>query len=166
MLIDGLQHLKWGEVRLVDVAMAPGPLEASLAPTRDASELVAVRLDLPMGLVLVQESEPETDASPVVVEELLDGGSAREGGVLPGDVVRACSGCSMAMSYPAWQVMLGGVGRPTLQKVMVMCDGKPLEYVLGAVGSNSVESGGNGQVILLLERSSGVGESASRSDDP
>ena len=62
------------------------------------------------------------------------------------------TGLTMAMSYPAWQVMLGGVGKPSLQKVLVAADGKPLEYVLSALASNSPEQQGNGQVILLLER--------------
>ena len=55
-------------------------------------------------------------------ELLDDGGSAKGGGVEVGDVLRATTAVTMGMSYPAWQLMLGGcaqprvsvVGRPTL----------------------------------------------------
>ena len=154
MLKDGMQQLSWGAVRLVDVAMAAGPLEMSLQPLLSRSQLHCVRLEQPLGLLLEQESQAEqgSASAAVVVVDVLDEGSARGGGVLRGDLVRAVTGLTMAMSYPAWQVMLGGVGKPSLQKVLVAADGKPLEYVLSALASNSPEQQGNGQVILLLER--------------
>ena len=44
MLMDGIQRLEWGTTRLVDVAMAPGPPEATLDPLVEGSELLCVRL--------------------------------------------------------------------------------------------------------------------------
>ena len=44
-------------------------------------------------------------------------GSARNGGVMEGDMLRACTAVKMAMSYPTWNLLLGGVGKPQLQKV-------------------------------------------------
>ena len=78
MLQEGMQTLKWGAVRLVDVDMAPGPLEASFEPLLPSSSLLCARLELPLGMLL---EEPEAaDGGFQVVAELLDGGSARDGG--------------------------------------------------------------------------------------
>lgn len=164
MLSNGLQKLDWGETRMVDVEMAPGPLEISLQPILSFSELLAVRLDMPLGLLLEEgdvaagSSSEDTDATPklratpaVVVADLLEG-SAEDGGVRRGDLVRATTAISMAMSYPAWQLLMGGVGRPTLQKIILPTLGQPFDAVLAAITSNSREQQGNGQVILLLER--------------
>lgn len=167
MLKDGLRKLDWGETRMVDVDMAPGPLEISLQPILSSSELLAVRLDMPLGLLLEEAEQGEVAeggssedadatskprAPPAVVVVDLLGGSAEGGGVRRGDLVRATTGVSMAMSYPAWQLILGGVGRPTLQKVMFPTLGQPFDAVLAAITSNSRAQQGNGQVILLLER--------------
>mmetsp|Transcript_23762 Transcript_23762/g.58978 ORF Transcript_23762/g.58978 Transcript_23762/m.58978 type:complete len:241 (+) Transcript_23762:13-735(+) len=158
MLQDGVQTLAWGATRLVDVDMAAGPLECALAPRLDGSSLLCLRLEMPLGMLI---EEVEEDFGPaVVVEELLDEGSARPGGVRKGDLLRACTACTMAMSYPAWQLMLGGVGRPTMQKVLFPTDGEPFGKVLAAIGSNSYEQRGNGQIVLLLERRSNELEEA------
>eukprot|EP00967_Tisochrysis_lutea_P004723 scaffold5558_cov30-Tisochrysis_lutea.AAC.1 len=55
-----------------------------------------------------------------------------------------------------WQLMMGGVGKPTLQKSLMPTDGVPFEQVLAAISSNSREMQGNGQVVLMLERSIGM----------
>ena len=60
---------------------------------------------------------PKNWAENLAVVELFDVGSAIVGGVRKGDVVRATTACKMAMSTPTWQLMLGGIGRPTMQKV-------------------------------------------------
>ena len=89
------------------------------------------------------------------VAELLDGGSALAGGVKVGDLVRGMTFVTMGMSYPTWQVALGGIGRPTMQKQLMPTRGQTFETVMAAIGSNSREDGnkGNGQIVLLLERS-------------
>ena len=48
--------------------------------------------------------------------------------------------------------MLGGVGQPSLQKLLVPTDAEPFDVVLSAITYNSRERQGNGQCILLLER--------------
>jgi len=157
MLEEGLQTLEWGAVRLIDVAMAPGPLEATFAPLLPQSKLIMVRLNLPLGMLL--EADMERDVSevalagqPVVAELLDDGGSAKGGGVEVGDILRATTAVTMGMSYPAWQLMLGGVGRPSLQKVLLTTNGEPFEKVMAAISSNSVQQQGNGELVLVLER--------------
>ena len=149
MLQEGMQKLSWGGIRLVDVAMAPGPLELSVEPMlMQPTQLLCARLDMPLGLLL-EEEQPGV----VRVVELLDGGSAAAGGVQVGDALRAMTAVTMGMSYPTWQLMLGGVGTPQMQKKLIPVDVKlPFEQVMAALGSNAREAQGNGQVILLLER--------------
>ena len=48
MLIEGIQTLTWGQVRLIDVAMTDGPLEASFEPLLPGSSLLCVRVDMPL----------------------------------------------------------------------------------------------------------------------
>lgn len=156
MLVEGMQQLDWGAVRLVDVAMTDGPLEASFEPLLDASRLLSVRLDMPLGMLLEEDGGSTADDAAAtlapVVGELLDGGSASSGGVCVGDLLRATTAVKMGMSYPTWQLMLGGVGKPKLQKVLYSTYNEPFETVMAALGSNSQQQQGNGQIILFLER--------------
>jgi len=111
-----------------------GPLELTLAPLLEGTELLCVRLDTPLGMLLEEETPAifspfgrsagsgsatspgpppqeaaagQTDAlsrpapTRVVVAEVFTGSSAELGGVHVGDVVRASTFMSMAMSYPA-----------------------------------------------------------------
>ncbi|KAL3925349.1 MAG: hypothetical protein SGPRY_003668 [Prymnesium sp.] len=152
MLEEGIQRLEWGLTRLVDVDMAVEPLDATLEPLVKGSELLCVRLDLPLGMLLEEVSlEGQTRPGAAVVE-LFDVGSAITSGVCKGDVVRATTACKMGMATPTWQLMLGGIGRPTMQKILYVTDGQPFETVLAAISSNSREQQGNGQIVLLLER--------------
>lgn len=48
--------------------------------------------------------------------------------------------------------MMGGIGQPKLQKVLVPTQGEPFETVMAALASNAREQRGNGQVVVLLER--------------
>eukprot|EP00967_Tisochrysis_lutea_P004724 scaffold5558_cov30-Tisochrysis_lutea.AAC.2 len=104
-----------------------GPLELTLEPLAKGTELVCVRLDMPLGMLLEEETPATFEAlsssdslegsalnegeatppvsrafspMPVVVAELFDGSAAKRGGVQVGDIVRACTFMSMAMSYP------------------------------------------------------------------
>ena len=70
-----------------------------------------------------------------------------------GDVLRGTTAVTMGMSYPTWQLMLGGVGTPKMQKQLLPVDAKlPFEQLMAALASNAKEGSGNGQVVLLLER--------------
>lgn len=155
MLEQGMRELDWGSTRLVDVDMAAGPLEIDLRPIIEGSQLLCVRLDLPMGMLLEEEDGLEKEdgrSKTCTVAELFDSGSARPSGVRLGDMLRATTAVKMAMSYPAWQLMLGGIGKPSLQKILFATDGQPFDVVLAAISSNSREQQGNGQAVLLLER--------------
>lgn len=151
MLREGMQRLAWGGIRLVDVAMAVGPLEASFEPLLPRSELLCVRLDMPLGMV-VEEAEDGIAKGNPFVADIADGSSADNGGVEVGDIVRATTSVIMGMEYPPWQLMLGGVGRPKLQKVLIPTQGEPFDKVSAAIVSNSRDAKGNGQVIFVLER--------------
>ena len=154
LLQEGMQRLNWGTMRLVDVSMAPGPLEASFTPVLPAgtSQLLCVRLNMPLGMLIEEAEEGEAAAGNPVVGELLDDSSAAAGGVAEGDVIRATTGVIMGMSYPTWQLMMGGVGKPSLQKVLMPTSGEPFEKTMAAIGSNAQAQQGNGQVVLVLER--------------
>ena len=151
MLVEGMQALEWGQIRLIDVDGAPGPLELSVAPLLEGSSLLCVRLDMPLGMLLEEETEGDLRGS-MVVAELLEDGSAKAGGVAVGDVLRATTAMTMQMSYPTWQLMMGGVGQPRLQKVLLPTDKEPFEAVMGGIASNARERQGNGQLVLVLER--------------
>ena len=159
MLVEGMQLLEWGQIRLIDVDMAPGPLELSVAPLLNASSLLCVRLDMPLGMLL-EEEETGALSGAMVVGECLEEGSAQAGGVREGDVLRATTACSMQMSYPTWQLMMGGVGQPRLQKILFAAQDEPFEKVMAAIASNMREQQGNGQVVLLLERPSDAAPAA------
>jgi len=162
MLVEGMQTLEWGATRLVDVDMAPGPLEIDIEPVLPVgtSTLLCARLDMPLGMVL-EEEDVDADAKvpglgpqQLRVVEVYDGGAAAAGGIVPGDLVRGTTFVTMGMSYPTWQLIAGGVGRPTLQKQWMPTLGQSFDQVMTAIGSNSREGGnqGNGQIVLLLER--------------
>ena len=153
MLVEGMQLLDWGQIRLIDVDMAPGPLELSLSPLlAEGSSLLCVRLDMPLGMLLEEEDGDGPFAGAMRVAELLEDGAAKSGGLQVGDALRATTGVSMQMAYPTWQLMLGGGGQPKLQKILFPAQGQPFETVMAAIASNAREQQGNGQVILLIER--------------
>lgn len=160
MLQDGMQGLGWGQTRLVDVDMAVGPLELTLEPLLNGSRLLAVRLEMPLGMVLEEDAPVPSKAvaAPVVVD-LLEEGTARVGGIRLGDVVRATTYMTMGVRYETWQLMLGGGGTPALQKALMPTANQDFEQVLLAIASNSRTERGNGQIVLLVERP------AAREDD-
>ena len=60
--------------------------------------------------------------------------------------------CLDTPSYPTWNLIAGGIGRPKLQKVLFPTQGEPFEKLMAAIGSNSRVQQGNDQCILLVER--------------
>ena len=137
--------------------MAVGPLELTLEPLLDDSRLLAVRLEMPLGMVLEEDAPvpAKAVAAPVVVE-LLEEGTARDGGLRLGDSVRATTYMAMGYKYETWKMMLGGGGTPALQKALMPTSNQPFEQVLMAIASNSKMERGNGQIVLLVERPAGA----------
>ena len=167
MLVKGMQLLDWGQIRLIDVDMAPGPLELSLSPLlAEGSSLLCVRLDMPLGMLLEEEDGDGPFAGAMRVAELLEDGAAKSGGLQVGDALRATTGVSMQMAYPTWQLMLGGGGQPKLQKILFPAQGQPFETVMAAIASNAREQQGNGQVILLIERPAAAGAGTASAAEP
>eukprot|EP00775_Hariotina_reticulata_P001468 gene1468-1810_t len=86
------------------------------------------------------------------------GGAAAAAGCRLGDVVRATTAMTMQMTYPTMNLMFGGVGRPKLAKVLLPTSKVPFAKVMDAVRSNSVPVGGDGQIVLVVERAGEVAE--------
>lgn len=68
-----------------------------------------------------------------------------------GDILRAVTACQTTMESPTWQLLAGGIGQPKTKRFMFSVDGRPLEEVLEAIGSNRMDVG-NRDVVLVLER--------------
>ena len=58
------------------------------------------------------------------------------------------------MSTPTWQLIAGRIGQPKTKRFIYSVDGRPLEEVLEAVGSNRMDPEGR-DVWLVLERMDG-----------
>jgi len=112
------------------------------------SRIVAVQAPLPLGLVL-----GEDDSMPGLtsVDEVAPDGNGASAGVKQGDILRAVTACQATMETPTWQLLAGGIGQPKTKRFMYSVDGRPLEEVLGAVGSNRMDAQGR-DVWLVLER--------------
>jgi hypothetical protein len=68
-----------------------------------------------------------------------------------GDVLRAVTACQTTMETPTWQLLAGGIGQPKTKRFMFSVDGRPLEEVLDAVGSNRMDVARR-DVVLVVER--------------
>ena len=95
----------------------------------------------------------------VVVGAVGDESNAARAGVRPGDILRATSAVKTQMELPTWQLLAGGIGRPKYFRFIFGADldSKPartFEEVLGAVGSNRMDSQGR-PAILVVERPAG-----------
>ncbi len=112
------------------------------------SYIVALQAPLPLGLILSEES---SIPGLITVESLSPDGSGSNAGVQEGDILRAVTACQVTMESPTWQLLAGGIGRPKTKRFMCVVDGRPLEEVLNAVGSNRMDGLGR-DVWLVLER--------------
>lgn len=112
------------------------------------SRIIATTSPLPLGIVLGQSNESDI----ITVDELsTDGNGAMIGGIVLGDVLRAVTACQTTMETPTWQLLAGGIGQPKTKRFMFSVDGRPLEEVLDAVGSNRMDISGR-DVVLVIER--------------
>jgi hypothetical protein len=94
----------------------------------------------------------DNDSSLVTVDDLApEGNGATVGKIQQGDILRAVTACQTTMETPTWQLLAGGIGMPKTKRFMYSVDGKPLEEVLDAVGSNRMDANGR-NVVLVLER--------------
>ena len=112
------------------------------------SHIVAVQAPLPLGLVLGEEASRPGITS---VDDVDPNGNGASAGVKQGDIVRAITACQTTMETPTWQLLAGGIGQPKTKRFMYSVDGRPLEEVLNAVGSNRMDVQGR-DVWLVLER--------------
>lgn len=115
------------------------------------SRIVAIQAPLPLGLVLGQD-----DALPglTTVDEVAEEGNGASAGVQVNDIVRAITATQTTMETPTWQLLAGGIGQPKTKRFMYSVDGRPLEEVLAAIGSNRMDPDGR-DVWLVLERNDG-----------
>jgi hypothetical protein len=101
-----------------------------------------------LGLVLGEEaSRPGV----ISVDDVDPNGNGASAGVKQGDIIRAITACQTTMETPTWQLLAGGIGQPKTKRFMYSVDGRPLEEVLNAVGSNRMDVLGR-DVWLVLER--------------
>lgn len=112
------------------------------------SRIVTIQAPLPLGLVL---GEDETIPGLTSVDEVAAEGNGAAAGVKQGDIVRAITACQTTMETPTWQLLAGGIGQPKTKRFMYSVDGRPLEEVLNAIGSNRMDVQGR-DVWLVLER--------------
>ena len=112
------------------------------------SFITTLLVELPIGVIL---GESEDFAGAIVVDEVAEGSNGESGGVLVGDLVRACTACKFAMEQPAWQLIAGGIGIPRTKRFMYSADNRPFEEVLDVVSSNRMDPEGR-PVLLVIER--------------
>jgi len=110
------------------------------------SRIIAVQAPLPLGIIVGQDNVTTT------VDEIQKGGNGdRVGQLYVGDIIRACTACQTTMEQPTWQLLLGGIGQPKTTRMMYTCDDKPLEEILGAISSNTMDPQQR-DVWLVIER--------------
>jgi len=139
-----------------------------------SSRILAVQAPLPLGIILGQEDSNTNTNTPnnthatnnsmtmmrikptlkviTTVDDIQVGGNGDVvGHVQVGDVVRACTACQMTMATPTWQLLVGGIGQPKTTRRMYSCDNQPLEDIMAAIGSNTMDPQQR-PVWLVLER--------------
>lgn len=110
--------------------------------------IIAVQAPLPLGIVLGEDASTPGLAS---VDEVAPNCNGENAGIRKGDIVRAITACQATMETPTWQLLAGGVGQPKTKRFMYSADGRPLEEVLDAIGSNRMDAQGR-DVWFVLER--------------
>ncbi|KAL3933172.1 MAG: hypothetical protein SGBAC_010513 [Bacillariaceae sp.] len=115
-----------------------------------ASDILVCEARLPLGMILGQETESNAPAM-VVVDEILEDSNGALAGIQEGDVLRACTSCTVEMEQPTWQLLVGGIGRPKTVRFMFGTDDEPLEAVLEALGANRMDPEER-PVVLVVER--------------
>jgi hypothetical protein len=139
----------------VDLGSAIEQINVTL--TDPNSKLLQAKMEFPLGLVL------ENIDDEVVVTDVSEGSAAAAAKVNVGDVVRATSAVTMQMTYPTMNILFGGVGRPRLVKILLPTLKVPFHKVMDAVRSNSPAQGGDGSIIMVLERGQTANDSSSNS---
>ena len=117
------------------------------------SRIIAIQAPLPLGIILGQDIVANTGGGLITtVDDLaVDGNGSVIGGIQVGDIVRGCTACQSTMEQPTWQLILGGVGQPKTTRMMFSCDNQPLEEILTAISSNTMDPQQR-HVWLILER--------------
>lgn len=110
------------------------------------SFIITCEVPVPLGILL---GEHEEYAGVVIVDEVASGSNGESAGIREGDLLRACTACRFEMEQPTWQLIAGGVGRPSNKRYMYSVDGRPFEEVLDAVGSNRLDER---PALIVLER--------------
>ena len=85
------------------------------------------------------------------MDEVVPNGNGDIAGIRTSDVLRAITACQTTMETPTWQLLAGGIGQPKTNRFMYSVDGRPLEEVMNAIGSNRMDPEGR-DVWLVLER--------------
>ena len=122
------------------------------------SRIIAIQAPLPLGIILGQDITVGNIGGGggggliTTVDDLaVDGNGSVIGGIQVGDIVRGCTACQSTMEQPTWQLILGGVGQPKTTRMMFSCDNQPLEEILTAISSNTMDPQQR-YVWLVLER--------------
>mmetsp|Transcript_14931 Transcript_14931/g.47571 ORF Transcript_14931/g.47571 Transcript_14931/m.47571 type:complete len:235 (+) Transcript_14931:25-729(+) len=115
-----------------------------------ASTLFTLDVAMPLGITFEEVADDLHPAGGyIVVAEVLEGGGAFGLDIREGDVLRGTTAISMIMTYPAGNLLLGGVGRPKEQQ-LVFITGRSLTQAISAMRSNA--DMGDGTLTLILER--------------
>eukprot|EP01041_Mallomonas_annulata_P005722 gene5722-11555_t len=125
---------------------------------RGSSELVTLRLSLPLGVDLEQNEDGW-----IRIQNISGYGSADGTNLRIGDVIRAVTAREKKMAYPMGNVMFGGIGKPQLVTSFKPCEVyTPLQDVIDAILSHAITSSDGshpdvtmtepGDVTLIVER--------------
>ena len=109
-----------------------------------------------MGILLGESTGEDStgarsSATTIMVDEVAEGSNGESAGIRVGDIVRACTACQAMMKAPTWQILAGGIGMPETRRFIYDVDGRPLEEVMEAIGSNRMDPEQR-PVVLVSER--------------
>ncbi|KAL7472479.1 hypothetical protein ACHAXS_012827 [Conticribra weissflogii] len=127
------------------------------------SRILTVQSPLPLGILLGSTNKETLDninpmtSTITTIDEITPTSNAYIAGARQNDIVRAVTACQITMTTPTWQLLAGGIGQPKTKRFIYGVDGRPLEEVMDAVGSNRMDVEGR-DVWLVLERVDGVEE--------